>query len=327
MKCLILVLVSICVDGSVTTSSAEWDANGYVMYCPCMGRLGNQFEQFLGAIRFIKEMNRTLIVPPWVAYDHKSGTSFTAYDTWFDIDELGKYLRVIPMNKFMEELAPTYWPDDGKSRKIYCPSGAVERSPDKKSCPAKIGNPFGPFWDHSNIEFTGGSEVFDYSQMWGYNSARWNERYPASEHPVIAFMGAPGSFPIRQFNRGLQKYVKFSEDILDLASRFIAASNLKRPFIGIHLRNGMDWVRSCKHIGSSTVYHDFMGSAQCCGYDSKKHSLTEDMCLPTKTSIVEKVKHIADMYNSTHVFIATDNDAMLNDFKDTSLKVGVFECC
>ena len=58
---------------------------------------------------------------------------------------------------------------------------------------------------------------------------------------VLSFTGAPAGFPIQEAHVGLQKYLVWSDTYNEKAETFIQ-QNLKRPFLGIHMRNGMDWV-------------------------------------------------------------------------------------
>ena len=58
---------------------------------------------------------------------------------------------------------------------------------------------------------------------------------------VLAFTGAPASFPVQENNRGLHKYLEWSDAVLNRAKKFINFLPYGH-YIGIHLRNGVDWV-------------------------------------------------------------------------------------
>jgi peptide-O-fucosyltransferase len=121
----------------------------------------------------------------------------------------------------------------------------TKKNGSSSGCNAKDGNPFGSFWDTFQVDFVG-SEMYaplHYDVHHSNGAAKWMDKYPASEWPVIAFTGAPASFPVQEENRALHRYLKWSESIKTAAMKFINAELPNAPFIGIHLRNGMDWVK------------------------------------------------------------------------------------
>ena len=72
----------------------------------------------------------------------------------------------------------------------------------------------------------------------------YNYRYPATLHPVLAFKGAPASFPVKRQDRQLHQYVRWSERMEAQAEDYIKDTIGGSPYIGVHLRMGVDWVRS-----------------------------------------------------------------------------------
>ncbi|KAH9360050.1 hypothetical protein HPB48_001624 [Haemaphysalis longicornis] len=87
------------------------------------GRFGNQADQFLGALAFSKALDRTLVLPPWVEYRTGEPRSVQVpFDTYFRVETLAKYHRVLTMEHFMDRLAPTVWPPGNRT-------GQPEKSP------------------------------------------------------------------------------------------------------------------------------------------------------------------------------------------------------
>ena len=145
------------------------------------------------------------------------------------------------MNDFMKYIAAKVWPVGQRS--VFCYSS---RSETKRSCEAKEGNPFGPYWNKFNINFD--HDVFygplSYDTRFGEYQNNWKIKYSPDIYPVIAFTGAPGAFPVEEYNTHLHKYMKWSPEIDTLATTFLKRTNKKNEkIIGIHLRNGADFVR------------------------------------------------------------------------------------
>ena len=70
----------------------------------------------------------------------------------------------------------------------------------------------------------------------------WRSKYPSAKWPVLAFTGAPASFPVQLENKKLQKYLQWNDEMVGKAKSFIKEKLPPGAFIGIHLRNGIDWV-------------------------------------------------------------------------------------
>uniref|UniRef100_A0A7E4ZW71 GDP-fucose protein O-fucosyltransferase 1 n=1 Tax=Panagrellus redivivus TaxID=6233 RepID=A0A7E4ZW71_PANRE len=231
---------------SVSQATPTVDPNGYVAFCPCMGRFGNQIDQLLGSLSFAKQLNRTLLLPPLVEYPTgKPAAAMVPFETIFEVSEVAKYHRVIPMGDFMRDLANSIWPKSKRAAFCWRPREGIYDKEAPPSCNAKEGNPFGPFWDYSRIDFVRDvyyGEVIRSGYDLGRHGAKsaWEVNYPAETYPVLAFTGAPGAFPVNAEDRHLQKYLKFRPRITDKAFKFIKES-LPRPFVGIHLRNNVDW--------------------------------------------------------------------------------------
>jgi peptide-O-fucosyltransferase len=144
------------------------------------------------------------------------------------------------MNDFMEYIAPKVWPEGNRS--IFCYGS---RSNTKRSCEAKEGNPFGPYWDKFDVNFD--NDVFygplSYDTNFVENQNSWMVKYSGKNYPVLAFTGPPGSFPVDETNVYLHKYLKWSDDIDAKATQFLKRMNKKNEkSIGLHLRNGVDFV-------------------------------------------------------------------------------------
>lgn len=197
-----------------------------------------------------------------------------------------------------------------------------------KSCNAKMGNPFGPFWDEFNIDFVA-SEFFgplNYDVHHGMSVTQWQDRFPAYDFPVLAFTGAPGSFPVQRENAALQRYFRFSTAVTKAAKDFIAKSVPRGAFIGIHLRNGIDWTRACQHVDTSS---NLFSSPQCLGFRNEFGNLTQELCMPPKELVIRQIKRQIKTYKETtkdevrSVFVASDKNHMIKEIEDALQRMKV----
>ena len=71
----------------------------------------------------------------------------------------------------------------------------------------------------------------------------WDKKYPPNKWPVIAFTGAPASFPVRKNHLHLHGHLyNWNKKLNEMADTFVEKQLPKAPFVGVHLRNGVDFV-------------------------------------------------------------------------------------
>lgn len=146
---------------------------------------------------------------------------------------------------------------------------------------------------------------------------QWKERYSPDKWPIIAFTGAPASFPVQLENLKLQQFLSWSTTIEDKADTFIKNTLPNGAFIGIHLRNGIDWTRACEYIPNSP---SLFSAPQCLGYRNEKGKATTDMCLPSKQTIIRQLKRVIKKFAADNpiksVFVASDSNHMITDLNE-----------
>lgn len=278
--------------------SYEYDTNGYVFFCLCMGRFGNQADHLLGSMSFAKKLNRTLIVPPFRTYKN------IPFKEWFKFEELEKYHRVISAEDFMEFIAPKHWTE--KDRIGFCWSYESN-----KDCKLKDGNPMENFWNELGVDAFPKSVNFLLSF---YDYDQWRIQFPASKYPVLSFRGAPASYPVAKQDRINQKYLIWSDKIDEESTHLIKKYFSEEKFLAIHLRNGIDWSNACSDIEQ---YNTYMSSPQC--LDGTNTKLYKNLCIPSEDLILKKLENVLiEKLNRTikNVFIATDKNPMIQEIRD-----------
>lgn len=299
-----------------TGKKFEVDPKGYILFCPCMGRFGNQIEQFLGAMNFAHDIDRTLVLPHWVEYPEGFGSAQISFQKYFQVEPLRSYNKVILMDDFMKYLADKVWPKG--NRIAFCYQFR------DKTCNAKEGNPFKPYWDLFEIDFDGNAKFgpLGYDMDFGTHKSAWIDNFSADKFPVLAFTGTPGSFPVLEKNVHLQKYLKWSDYIEKIADAFLKKfkPDKNEKFIGIHLRNGVDFKKACEHTRDNR-YSNFFASAQCLGYDNQKGELTIELCYPSDSTIMKQVGDALKKTGAKYAYVASDADHMIRKFEKRFKKV------
>lgn len=268
-----------------------------------MGRFGNQAAHFLGGLAMAKALNRTLVLPPW------NDGQLMPFDRWFNVERLAEYHRVITAADFMENLAPAHWPPAARiGMCFHFPSS------DKPCVMDETDHNFW-FWKGQGIKFVRTEPyMLPYDPTQGNVKDEWDRRFPVSEYPVLALRGAPSPFPMHESCNRLHQYLQWSDDIAAERDSVIQSKLSRGKFVGVHVRNAMDWESACKHIDQSSGA-SFMAAPQCVGYSAGVGTVTKEMCLPTSTLIAEETAKAVKRIGASSVYVATPNNPMLKEIQ------------
>ena len=322
---LILKFVIFLTVDSKQEEKIDFDSNGYVIFCLCMGRFGNQagkynnnkkyfclrnkndykktksfLEHFLGSMSFAKNINRTLVVPPFITYKN------IPFKEWFKLEKLNEFHRSISAEDFMKLIAPDYWPIGKRYGFCWLPASSPQQV-----CEMKNGNPSTSFWNELGVEKFDDNIVYDISF---YDYPKWAEKFPAEKYPVIALKGAPATFPMFKEDRKNQKFLEWSDQMNENVQDYINKTFGLNKFIGIHLRNGPDWENACAQL-DKYEFDYYMASPQC--LENRGQKVTRNICLPSKKRILQDLENVLATYNNEikHIYVATDKSPMINEIK------------
>lgn len=216
---------------------------------------------------------------------------------------------MIEAHVFMEQLASRVWPPE--SRLGFC---WLSSDQSKSDCKMKEGNPFGPFWDELNVDFV---DTVGYNLNYDeYSIELWKQFYPSDRYPVLALKGAPASFPMDAQHRYLQKYMNWSETILAEVQQHQKNLFDNRSYIGIHLRNDVDWKRACDNV-ESYQSRSYMASPQCLDLPSSTLTyVTQKLCYPSDEDILRLLKNVVLRTRIHDIYVATDKRAMIKEIEE-----------
>jgi len=89
-----------------------------------------------------------------------------------------------------------------------------------------------------------------------------------------------------------------------------------QSYIGIHLRNDVDWERACANV-ESYQSRSYMASPQCLDLSSSSHTfVTRKICYPTDDEILRLLKNIVLRTRIHNIYVATDKRPMIKEIEE-----------
>lgn len=268
-----------------------------------MGRLGNQVDHLLGSMTFAKQINRTLVVPPFRTYKN------VPYSDWFKLDKMNEFHRSISAEDFMLYLAPTVWPREKRHGFCWLPPSSQSSNQD---CQMKYGNPSENFWSELGVDKFVDSVVYEI----GFEQYDlWKSEYPGDKYPVLALKGAPASYPVKRSDRDNQRYMVLSDTLVKQVDQVIDNEFKGQKFVGIHLRNGEDWSNACRYVHQDMT--SYLSSPQCLD-DRPDIKMSKELCFPSDQAVLKDLERLLVIQLNKqirNVYIATDHRPLLNEIR------------
>eukprot|EP00049_Salpingoeca_infusionum_P025439 m.19284 g.19284 ORF g.19284 m.19284 type:complete len:752 (+) comp8009_c0_seq2:76-2331(+) len=251
----------------------------YLVYCPAVGRLGNQVDHLLGALHLASQSGRTLIVPDFV--NHKAHSSDLSLGHLFDVDWLLHKRDVIPLSQFQAE---------GRTLSEVPLVCNTPNTPDV--CQR--------FWNRHGVTF--GKVIFGpEDEGHGHGLTKWLSL--VSHHSVLAFCTSPLSFPAPIASWTHQVALRFSYTVEKtvrkaVSNRFNTPCNDLSEITTMHFRTGSEWITSCRFDASDILQQQgrFMASDQC------TYSDIDQACFQNVADIIRAIETAPTQC----IYIATD---------------------
>ena len=177
-----------------------------LIFCPSMGRYGNQLDHYLSMMYFTKSVGRRLILPPLISY-HRTQIDLVPFHTIFDIEELRRFLDVIPPEKYeMKNIDSLFCLQRWMEVSNYTCQNCREHQ-GEIGCTLH-GSPSIPFWEKLNVTFTNSYAIDGFDRIRGsYTDPKVWENIP---NEIVALPGSILPFPAPESFNHIHQYLHFT---------------------------------------------------------------------------------------------------------------------
>ena len=176
-----------------------------LIFCPSMGRYGNQLDHYLSMIHFSRVVDRRLILPPLIVYAG-SEIQLVPFGSVFNLERLAELINIAsPAEYDMTQIDAIFclerWMTPDSPFKC-------QNCEDKQIGCALNGSPSVPFWAQLNVTFVESFALDRYGQ--GVRMSHTDRSFWSSiENDIVALPGSILPFPAPQSFNHIHSYLHF----------------------------------------------------------------------------------------------------------------------